>query len=69
MIHDLVILLKHCGNIDKKFISLKEEVLPLNKYYIETRYPPEILVYSRQECKKAIEKAGFIGKFIVDKIL
>ena len=69
MIHDLVLLLKYCRKIDKEFENLKEEVLFLNKYYIETRYPPEISVYSRRECKDALKKTEVIVKFIVDKVL
>ena len=67
--HDLILLLNLCRKIDKTFKDIQEEVIALNRYYIETRYPPEVPVYSRQECKKALKNAERIVQFIADKIL
>ncbi len=67
--HDLIHLLKLCEKLDAEFENLKDEVLFLNRYYIETRYPPEISVYSKEECKEAIESAEKLTQFAIKKIL
>ena len=53
--HDLIHLLNLCKKIDRSFKSIEDEVSFLNRFYIEVRYPPEIAVYSREECQEAIE--------------
>lgn len=67
--HDLILLLNLCKKIDKSFKDVQEEIIALNRYYIETRYPPEVPVYSRQECKEALKNAEKITQFIANKIL
>ena len=67
--HDLIHLLKLCEKIDAEFKNSKDEALFLNRYYIETRYPPEISVYSKEECQEAIESAEKLTQFTVKKIL
>jgi len=67
-VHDLVFLLNLCKKIDKDFVRLEEEILALNRYYIESRYPSEVTVYSRGECKLALKAAQKISQFIVNKI-
>ena len=67
-IHDLIRLLNLCKEIDKNFEFLTNEASFLNRYYIETRYPPEIIVYSKEECKKALDNISRLFQFIIDKI-
>jgi len=67
-VHDLIYLLKLCKKIDKDFQNLEEGILFLNKYYIETRYPSEIIAYPKKECQKAIKFAEEITQFITNKI-
>jgi len=67
--HDLIHLLKLCEKLDTEFKNSKDEVLFLNRYYIETRYPPEISVYPKEECKEAIKSAEKLTQFTVKKIL
>ena len=67
-IHDLIRLLNLCQELDRNFESLIEQVSFLNRYYIETRYPSEVMVYSREECKEALENANKLFQFIINKI-
>ena len=67
-IHDLIQLLNLCGKTDKDFKNLVNEASFLNRYYIKTRYPSEVVVYSREECQKALKNTGKLIQFIIDKI-
>jgi len=66
--HDLIHLLNLSREIDKSFGDLTEETSFLNRYYIETRYPSEVVVYLREECKKALKNTNKLFQFIIDKI-
>lgn len=66
--HSLWKLAKLCASKDKEFLNLEEELKTLDAYYIESRYPSEVKVYSRQECKKVLDIAQKLGQFIVNKI-
>ena len=67
--HDLIHLLNLCKKIDRSFKSIEDEVSFLNRFYIEVRYPPEIAVYSREECQEAIEYTQKLTQFAVNKII
>lgn len=68
-IHDLIALLNICLASDKSLDSLREDVEVLNQYYIETKYPLDMFVeYSKDEAKKAIDRAGSVFKTIINKI-
>jgi len=67
-IHDLIRLLNLCDELDKSFKDLAEQASFLNRYYIETRYPSEVMVYSKEECKKALENTNELFQFIINKI-
>ncbi|MFH0797189.1 MAG: HEPN domain-containing protein [Candidatus Omnitrophota bacterium] len=67
-IHSLWNLAKLCATKDKEFLNSEEELKLLDAYYIESRYPPEIKIYSRQECKKVLKLTQELTGFIVDKI-
>lgn len=63
--HDLDYLSKLCTETCNEFESLREEILILNKYGIESRYPADIpLYYSVEETKKSIDLAKEIIGFI-----
>ncbi len=66
--HDLIYLLNLCKKIDEGFEGVKDKASFLNRFYIETRYPPEIVVYSRQESQEVLECAQKLTQFIVNKI-
>lgn len=67
--HDLIALLNLCLLNDQSLEILRGGLEALNKYYIETRYPPDMpIVYSKQEAEEAIDKAEFVFKAIKDRI-
>ncbi len=68
-IHDLIRLLNLCKEIDKNLKGLEKEVSFLNRYYVETRYPSEVTVYSKKECQKALQATQKITQFIINKII
>ena len=68
-IHSLWKLAKLCATEDKKFLNFEEELKTLDAYYIESRYPPEVVVYSREECRKNLDIAEKITQFIINKII
>ncbi|MCK5511075.1 HEPN domain-containing protein [Candidatus Parcubacteria bacterium] len=43
--------------------------MSLNIYYIEFRYSLEITVYSKAECKEAIECIKKITQFVINEIM
>ncbi len=63
-IHDLTILAKLCAKKEKGFSDFGNEYKILNSYYIESRYPPDILTYSWREARSALEIAKQISSFI-----
>lgn len=68
-IHDLITLLNLCLSKDKTLEILRNELKVLNKYYIETKYPPDMPIdYPKKEAKEAINKARFVLKTTKDKI-
>lgn len=68
-IHDLWKLAKLCSEIDSEILEFEKELKSLNAYYIESRYPAEVLSYSKKECREAVSFAEKIIAFVSDKIL
>ncbi len=68
-IHDIWLLAKECSKKEKEILKFKKELKILNAYYIECRYPPEIIDYPWLECKKVLKITEEITKFISDKII
>jgi len=68
-IHNLWKLAKECSKIDKKILEFREELKILDSYYIESRYPIDVAVYSQKDCKKVLNIAEEITKYISDKII
>jgi HEPN domain-containing protein len=63
--HDLEYLYKLSVKALKKLETYEEEILSLNKYSIEPRYPADMPInYSLDEAKSAFENAREIIKFI-----
>jgi HEPN domain-containing protein len=57
-VHDLVDLLNLCVTQNRSLSDFKEDVQILNKYYVETKYPPGTPIdYSKEEAEEAIRKA------------
>lgn|SRR4030042_2397020 len=68
-IHDVWKLAKLCSEIDQDILDLDKELKSLNAYYIESRYPADVLSYGREECREALSFAKKIISFVSDKIL
>ena len=67
--HDLDYLLKISKNILVDIQDYEEEILSLNKYSIDPRYPADIpIYYGLSEAKQAFEKAKTVIGFIKSKI-
>lgn len=56
-IHELPKLLDECVKINPKLESLRDSCELLTGFYIETRYPPDIPDYTKEEITNAFEKA------------
>jgi len=69
-IHDLRALLENCIKIDKDFETLRESVITISPYYIETRYPiyDELVSFGEKEANEAYNLAGKIIEFVGRKI-
>lgn len=63
-IHDLTILGKLVAKQNKDFSDYLDDCKILNAYYIESRYPPEVIYYSQKEAKKSFETAKAIIDFL-----
>lgn len=68
-IHDLWDLAKLCSQKDKKILSFEKELKILNAYYIESRYPSEVTVYSQKRCKQVLDISQEIIKFITRSLI
>ena len=68
-IHHLWKLANLCAVQDKDFLKFEEKLKTLDAYYIESRYPSEVQVYSRKECKKVLDIARKITQFVINKIM
>jgi HEPN domain-containing protein len=66
--HQLDMLLKEISGIDEDFSQFVDEVISLNDYYIEARYPTDFREdISLAEAKEALEKATQIRDFVLSK--
>lgn len=68
-IHQLDELLERCAKIDADFREFIEEVIILNDYYIESRYPDNMKEdISFEAAREAFEVAENLRKFILSKV-
>lgn len=67
-IHDLRILVKLCAKKDSEILKFIDKLRILDAYYIESRYPPILVDYSREECKKALNIVKEIIEYINNKL-
>lgn len=66
--HLLRYLLELCEEIDKDFMELRNDVIYLTQFYIETRYPGDIPEFSFDEGKQAFESSLRIKEFVLRKM-
>lgn len=69
-IHDLRALLEDCISIDSTFEILREKVLTVVPYYIETRYPlyEDVVIFREAMAEEAYEFAKDIVGFVEEKL-
>ena len=67
-VHQLRYLLQLCAKIDASFEELREDVIYLMRFYIETRYPGEFPDFSSAEAQKAYEAARRVKNFVLQEI-
>lgn len=67
--HRLKNLLKQSACFNPQLKEFEKNVKQLDKYYIETKYPPDFpVVYSPEETQKAIDMATKLYEFIEKQI-
>lgn len=66
-IHDLLILLDECKEIEPSFEQLEGDISYLNQFYIETRYPGDYPEFTLKEAKEAFESAAKIKTWVLEK--
>ncbi len=67
-IHNLLILLEECVEIDSRFNEIYEDCIYLNPYATLYRYPEGDLMPERDEVERAIHKAKKVMNFVGIKI-
>ena len=68
-IHELPKILDECVKINPDLEKLRDACELLTGFYIETRYPPNIPEYTKEEITEAFEKAKFIKETIESLIV
>lgn len=66
--HQLRYLLELCEEVDTSFQEMKEDIIYLTQFYVETRYPGDIPDFSLHECREALQAASRIKKFVLQKV-
>lgn len=67
-IHDLPKLLDECIKVSSELEKLRDACELLTGFYIESRYPPDIPNYTKEEIIDAFEKAKSV-KDIMEKVV
>ena len=67
-IHDLGRLVKICAQKNADFDHYFEEVIDLNAYYIETRYPDFEVKADKLQTEKALKAAEEVAKLVRSKL-
>lgn len=63
-IHELPKLLDECVKINKNLENLRDSCELLAGFYVETRYPPDIPNYTKEEIERAFAQAKNVKKKI-----
>ena len=67
-IHNLLRLMELCREIDQDFSKLKNNLIILNDYAVEIRYPDDWFEPTVDDAKEAFELAKEVKEFILLKI-
>lgn len=63
-IHDLPKLLDECVKLRSELENLRDACELLTGFYVESRYPPDIPEYTKEEIQQAFEKARLVKEAI-----
>ena len=63
-IHELPKILDECVKINPDLNKLRDACELLTGFYVETRYPPDVPDYTREDISEAFEKAKFIRETV-----
>lgn len=72
--HSISELISECIDFDKDFLSMKKDIVILDKYYIPTRYPNGLPggipaeAFNLRESKEAIKNSERAINFILEKM-
>ncbi len=67
-VHDLLNLATRLMETDADIVRMQENLVLLNRYYIETRYPGDYPAFSLEEAKQAFEAALRVKEFVWKRI-
>lgn len=67
-IHNLLRLMELCREIDQDFSKLKNNLIILNDYAVEIRYPDDWFEPTVDDAKEAFELAKEVKEFVLLKI-
>jgi|SRR3989344_1085057 len=69
-IHDISALLEECGKFDESLLHLRETLLPLVDYYVQTRYPDagDFIGYTKEKAEDALVRAREILDGIQERL-
>lgn len=68
-VHDLPKLLDECVKINPELEKIRNACELLTGFYVETRYPPDISDYTKEEIKEAFNKAEFVKEIMESLIV
>jgi HEPN domain-containing protein len=66
--HQMEQLLRECEKYDPTFLELKEDAIRLDGFYIEARYPGDIIDFSLGDAREGYKSAKRIKEFVLSKI-
>ena len=67
-VHDLLNLATRLMETDADIVRMQENLVLLNRYYIQTRYPGDYPAFSLEEAKQAFEAALRVKEFVWKRI-
>jgi len=67
-VHDLPKLLDECIKLNPKLEKIRDACELLTGFYSETRYPPDIPEYSKEDIEKAFNSAKFVKETVEEQI-
>jgi HEPN domain-containing protein len=66
--HQMGKLIDECKKYDAAFEELKEDAIELDDFYIETRYPGDMMEFTIQNAKDGYEFAKRIKNFVLSMV-